>query len=104
MDIRHRQTVTPIKTDNFTSDGFLNPKMNPKGSKTWGVRYHCLRDLETLKQLQLCWDKRSNNYDDYFTKHHPPLHHQKMKPRYVHSKKKQNYQNIKNIPRILRLY
>ena len=47
------------------------------------MRYHWLRDRSTQSQLQVYWDHGSNNYADYFTKHHAPLYHRLMRPKYI---------------------
>jgi hypothetical protein len=35
------------------------------------------------KQFQIYWKKGSDNLADYFTKHHPASHHQRMRSRYL---------------------
>ena len=59
--------------------------MKPKLSKTWDMKWHWLRDKEFLEQLRVYRDKGTNNDSDYFTKHHPPIHHPQMHPRYIHT-------------------
>ena len=49
--------MTPIKTDNSTTDRFFNSVMKPKRSKTWDMKWHCLNNKEVLEQLRLYWDK-----------------------------------------------
>ena len=70
--------MTPIKTANSTTDGFFNSGMKPKRSKTWEMKWQWLRDKEFLEQLRVYWDKGMNNDNDYFTKHHPPIHRHKV--------------------------
>ena len=77
--------MTPIKTANSTTDGFFNSGMKPKRSKTWDMKWHCIKDKEVLKQLRLYWDKGKNNGADYFTNHHPPTHRHKMRPWYINT-------------------
>ena len=38
-----------------------------------------------LDQLRVYWDIGTNNDTDYFTKHHPPIHHRQMRPGYIHT-------------------
>ena len=66
---------TPIKTDNSTAQGYVNKNMQMKRSKTWDMHLHWLRDKEKQKYFSVYWDKGSNNYSDYFTKHLPAIHH-----------------------------
>ena len=47
------------------------------------MRWNWLRDKQTLENLLFFWDAGTNNYADYFTKHHPPSHHLAMRPTYI---------------------
>ena len=40
----HLQPITTLKTDNFTTEAFVNKNMRLKRSKPWAMRYHWLRD------------------------------------------------------------
>ena len=44
IGIGHKQPPTPLKTDNSTTDGFVNSSMKPKKSKTWDMSMHWLCD------------------------------------------------------------
>ena len=74
---------TPIRTDNSTSAGYVNKNMQMKKSKTWDMQLHWLRDKENNKDFQVFWDKGANQGADYFTKHHPTIHHRKMRSQYI---------------------
>ena len=39
------------------------------------MRYHWLHERQAKQQFNIFWDKGTNNYTDYFTKHHPAKHH-----------------------------
>ena len=80
-----KQTATPLKTDNSMTEGFVNSGMKPKRSKTWDMKWHWSRDKEVLEQLRVYWDRGTDNEADYCTKHHPPIHHHQMRPRYIHT-------------------
>ena len=73
IGIGHKQPPTPLKTENSTTDGFVNSSMKPKKSKTWDMNMYWLRDKEFLKQIQVYWDKGKNNDTDYFTMHFLPV-------------------------------
>ena len=47
------------------------------------IRYHWLRDRETQKQFRFIWKPAKYNKADYFSKHHPPAHHQQVRAQYV---------------------
>ena len=79
----HLQPVTPAKTDNSTASGFVNDTLKKKRSKAWDVRYHSLSDQSALDNLFIYWDKGTNKYADYHTKHHAPTHHINSRETYV---------------------
>jgi hypothetical protein len=86
----HKQfQPTPIKTDNSTSAGYVNKNMQMKKSKTWDMHLHWLRDKEKQKYFNVFWDKGSNNYADYFTKHHPIIHHRRIRNERTYIRDKQ---------------
>ncbi|EJK52956.1 hypothetical protein THAOC_27702 [Thalassiosira oceanica] len=68
----HPQPPTPIQTDNKTAEGVINNKIQPKCTKAMDMRFHWLRDRETLRQLRFYWRAGTLNLADYFTKQ-PPL-------------------------------
>ena len=74
---------TPFKMDNAVTVGFIHSNIRQKQSKAWDMRYHWLRDKATYKAFRYYWDKGENNEADYFSKHHPPSHHIKMRPKYI---------------------
>ena len=78
--MRHPQiNPIPIRTDNSTSVGFVNKNMQMKASKTWDMQLHWLRDKENMKFFKVFWDKGSNQGGDYWTKHHPTVHHRRIR-------------------------
>ena len=85
ITLDHKQPATPLKTDTSTTEGFLNLGMKPKCSKTWDMKWHCLGYKEFIEKLRVYWYRGTNNDGDYFTKHHPPIHHRQMRPRYIHT-------------------
>ena len=74
-EMGHPQPRTPIQTDNSTAEGVINNKIQPKRTKAMDMRYHWLRDREAQDQLRIHWKPGKTNLADYFTKHHPPMHH-----------------------------
>jgi hypothetical protein len=82
-ELDHPQPPTPLKTDNSTATSFVHSSMKQKRSKSWDMRYHWLRERQLKEQLRIYWDKGINNDADYFTKHHPPKHHQMMRSKYI---------------------
>ena len=78
---------TPIVTDNSTAHAFANSTMKIKRSKAMDMRFYWIRDREQQQQIKVFWQKGEDNLADYFTKHHPPAHHQKMRPIYLYEPK-----------------
>ena len=81
----HKQPETHLKIDNSTTGVFLKSGMKPKHPKTRDIKWYWLRDKEVLDQLIVYWYRGTNNENDYFTKHHPQIHHRQMKPCYIHT-------------------
>ena len=79
----HKQYAIPLKTDNSTCAGFVNNNIRNKRSKAWDMRYWWLREKEAQKKFRVFWDKGENNNADYYTKHHAPQYHRKIRRRYV---------------------
>ena len=62
----------PINTDNLTSQGIHNHFIKSCKSKTWDMRYHWLEEHIFQKQILLICKLGIYNWDDYFSKNHPP--------------------------------
>jgi hypothetical protein len=74
---------SPFETDNNTAQGILNSKMRRKLSKAFDMRYWWMKDRIHQRQFNLTWAPGKFNLADYFTKHHPPWHHRKMRSKYL---------------------
>ena len=81
--IGHPQPPTPIKTDNKTSRDIITSLCKPKKSKSWDMRYHWVEDRVNSKELNLHWKPGTQNWADYFTKHHAPIYHKIMRYKYL---------------------
>ena len=81
--IGHSQPPTPLKTDNNTASAFVNKTLRQRKSKSWDMKFHWLRDRELQRLIRVFWDRGIHNDADYFTKHHPPSHHQSIRSRYI---------------------
>jgi hypothetical protein len=49
------------------------------------MRFYWVQDRVKLGDFAVHWLKGEQNLADYFTKHHPPSHHIKMRPIYLHT-------------------
>ena len=84
-EMGHPQAATPMQIDNTTIYNYMCDTMQQRKSKAFDMRLHWLRDRVNQKQFEIYWMKGSHNYADYYSKHHPAAHHQKMRPKYLAS-------------------
>ena len=78
-ELGHPQPPTPVQTDNSTAYGVINNKLQPKATKAMDMRFYWLKDRESVDQFKYHWSPGKSNLADYWTKHHPALHHQQMR-------------------------
>jgi hypothetical protein len=83
-ELRHPQPPTPLVTDNSTVSGIANDTVKQKRSKAMDMRFYWIRDRVHQGQYHVYWRKGSTNKADYFKKHHPTKHHQRMRNQYLH--------------------
>ena len=83
----HPQPPTEIATDDMTASGTLNKTFKQTRSKAIDMNCHWVRDRIAQKQFKPTWERGAENLADYFTKHHPPAHHKKMRPMCLHCTK-----------------
>lgn len=77
------QGKSPIQTDNSTANGVVNKTIVPKKLKSMDLRLHWLRCREAQGQFRFYWAPGVENWGDYYTKHHPPIHHLAQRPIHV---------------------
>jgi len=84
-ELGHPQPIdgTPIYTDNRTANGILSSLCRQKLSKAFDMRYYWMKDRIKQKQFNLTWRPGTDNMADYFSKHHPPWYHKKMRYKYL---------------------
>ena len=82
-ELGHRQSTTPITTDNATAHGLISGAMMPRKSKAMDMRFHWLRCRQAQQQFVFLWQRSANNKADYFSKHHPPLIHTQKRGEYL---------------------
>ena len=71
-------------TDNSTAEGFANDRNKIKRSKANDMRFWWIQDRVKQGQFIIKGSPGSSNISDYHTKHHPTLHHIKMRPTFLH--------------------
>jgi hypothetical protein len=85
-EMGHNQDATALTTDNTTSDGIINNTVQQKCSKAMGMRFYRVKDREEQQHFNFGWAPGDTNLGDYFTKHHSPARHKRMRPYYAHDK------------------
>jgi hypothetical protein len=83
-EIIHNQDATDLTTDNTTADVIINNTVQQKRSKAMDMRFYWIKDRVEQKQFNVGWAPGNTNLGDYFTKHHSPAHHKRMRPYYLH--------------------
>ena len=83
QEIGHPQPPTPVEVDNQCTVGILTDIVKQKWSKSMNMRFFWARNRIRQGQFFIYWRPGKNNRADYFTKHHAPLHHKKMRSIYL---------------------
>jgi hypothetical protein len=83
-EMGHPQDVTELKTDNTTAGGITNKNVLQKRSKAMDMRYYWIQDRIEQGKFDVSWAPGDTNLGDYFTKHHSPSHHKRLRPFYLH--------------------
>jgi hypothetical protein len=83
-EMGYPQPATKVTLDNTTAVNFIQKNLKQRRTKTIDMRYYWLQDQAQLNQFAFVWEKGEQNKADYFTKHHPPGHHQNVRSLYVH--------------------
>ena len=74
-EMGHWQPATPLQTDNAIAEGVINSKIQLRRTQAMDMRFHWLRDRETLLQFHIYWRKGKLNLVDCYTKYHSASHH-----------------------------
>jgi hypothetical protein len=82
-EMGHPQPPTPLQVDNSCAAGIVNDTVKQRRSKAIDMRFYWLKDRTVQGQFHIHWRKGSDNLADYFTKHHSPMHHRRMRTRYL---------------------
>ena len=86
-ELGHRQSRTPIQTDNSTALGVVLNKIQQKITKAMDMRFHLLRFRDSQGQFRYYWLPGIKNWADYWTKHHSAQHHRDMRPEFLTDQK-----------------
>jgi hypothetical protein len=78
------QPSTPMQTDNTTSHGILRGTYTQQRSKAIDMRFYLVRDRAQQDQFNIGLGPSAQNLGGYFTKHHTPAHHKRIRQMYLH--------------------
>ena len=89
-EMGYPQEPTPIQTDNSTASGIANDTINQQRSRSIDMRFYWIRDRVKQGHFIVFWAPGKTNLANYFTKHHPPKHHQRFRQIYLHQQESTN--------------
>jgi hypothetical protein len=84
-ELGHKQPPTPMETDNTTATGYSNGTIKKKRTKAMYIRFYWIKDQVKQGQFEINWGPGFQNLADYFTKHHSPAHHRRIRDVYIHA-------------------
>jgi hypothetical protein len=82
-EVGHPHPPTPMETYNTTVTGYSNITIKQKRTKSMDVCFYWIKDRVKQGQLNVYWGPGYQNLADYFTKHHSPAHHKRMRKIYI---------------------
>jgi hypothetical protein len=86
LELGYPQPPTPMQTDNVTAAGIANSTVKQRRSKAVDMRFYWIRDRVRQGQFLIHWKPGTDNYADYFTKHHPTSHHRRIRSQYLRNR------------------
>jgi hypothetical protein len=84
-ELGHPQPPPPMETDNTTATGYSNGTIKQKRTKAMDMRFYWIKDRVKQGQFNVYWGPGYQHLADYFTRHHSPAHHKRMREIYIHA-------------------
>ena len=84
-ELGHPQPPTPVLVDNSTAVGHANNTVTQRRSRAIDMHFYWVQDRVNQQQYHVYWAPAHHNLADYFTKHHTPSHHRKMRKYFVYT-------------------
>jgi hypothetical protein len=84
-EVGHKQPPTPMEMDNTNVTGYRNGTIKQKRTKAMDMRFYWIKDRVKQGQFNVYRGPGFQNFADYFTKHHSPAHHKRMREIYIHA-------------------
>ena len=82
-EMGHKQPPTPMQTNNTTALGVVTNNIASKRLKSMDMKLHWLRCPAAQQQFRHFWRPGPSIDADYVTKHHAPIHHRVVRPKYL---------------------
>jgi hypothetical protein len=83
-ELGHPQPPTPLETDSTTATGYSNGTIK-KTHESNGNAFYWIKDRVKQGKFNVYWGPGYQDLADYFTKHHFPAHHKRMREIYIHA-------------------
>jgi hypothetical protein len=84
-ELGHPHPSIPMETDNTTDTGYSNDTIKQKRTKAMDMRFYWIKDRVKQGQFNVYWGPGFQNLADYFTKHHSPAHHKRIREICIHA-------------------
>jgi hypothetical protein len=84
-ELGHKQSPIPMETDNTTATGYSNGAIKQKRTKAMDMRFYWIKDRVKQGQFKIYGGPGFQNLADYFTKHHSPAYHKRIRYVYIHA-------------------
>jgi hypothetical protein len=68
-----------------TAEGIMNGIIKQNRSKAIDMRFYWLKDRVEQGQFRIYWKPGHTNLTYYYTKHHPPGHHKRVRTVYTYT-------------------
>jgi hypothetical protein len=101
-EMGHKQPPTPIHVDNSTAVGIVHKTIKQQRSRAMNMRYFWVISKQSDGTISVTWHPGRDNLGDYVSKHHPPKHHQHVRPIYLHMKSSPRFLQRSLPPHLLR--
>jgi hypothetical protein len=85
-ELGHPQSKTMVHCDNSTAISIANNTVKRQHSQSMEMRYFWVCDKIAQDAYNVKWHPEQENLADYQSKHHPGVHHQAVRPWYLHTK------------------
>jgi hypothetical protein len=82
-ELGHNHSPTPMETDNTTATGYSNGTIKQKRTRSMDMRFYWIKDRVKQGQFKIYWGPGFQNLAEYFTKHHSPPHHKRIRNVYI---------------------